>query len=93
MLARCRAGTLTCGTDWIMYAAHEARRCIHLVYFAHKKGVHWILEQPRGSTMLFYKPMQKLIEGTGARVAHLDMGCYGAKSVKPTVLEPLSVEQ
>jgi len=63
----------------------KVKRCMHLVYYAHKKGVRWILEQPRSSTMLQYKPVLNMIQRTGAKVVHLDMGTNGALSVKPTV--------
>ncbi len=50
------------------------------------KGVYWILEQPANSVLWQYPAMRDCLDRQGAQSCALEMGAYGAQSVKPTTL-------
>lgn len=58
---------------------------LHLCEYAHKRGVHWVIEQPKSSLMFNFSPVAKLIKKHNATFVYTEMGCFGAKSVKPTL--------
>ena len=61
-------------------------RLCHILWLLSKRGVYWTIEQPDSSLMLQHSRLKNLIQRTGAKQIHFDMGHYGARSVKKTIL-------
>ncbi len=68
--------------------AHDAlvERLVLLLEILTLRGCYWIIEQPERSVMWDYPAMQACLQRHGVLPLHLDMGAFGAQSVKPTTL-------
>lgn len=57
-----------------------------LIALLSSRGVYWIVEQPASTVLFDYPAMRDRLQHSRAMVCRLDMGAFGAESVKPTVL-------
>ena len=51
------------------------------------RGVYYIIEQPRSSIMFEYPPFAKFLQKHPARTCHTEMGAFGMKAEKDTILK------
>ena len=61
-----------------------AERLALLIQLLTQRGVHWIVEQPASTALFDYPAVRDRLQG--AQVCRLDMGAFGADSVKATLL-------
>eukprot|EP00435_Cladocopium_sp_Y103_P073051 s121_g42.t1 len=61
------------------------RRLLYILYFAHKRGCKFLIEQPVSSVLWYFRPMRQFLQFTGARRVSFPMGSYGSPTIKMTV--------
>lgn len=61
-------------------------RLLYLIYYAHQRGVYFVIEQPMTSVLFVWKPVQMLLEWCRARRVAFPMGAFGSPTMKMTAL-------
>ncbi|CAJ1459458.1 unnamed protein product [Effrenium voratum] len=61
-------------------------RLLYIIFYATKRGVYWLVEQPISSVLWVYEPVRRILNWARARRISFPMGAYGARTLKMSVL-------
>ena len=61
-------------------------RCALLIWIARTRGLHWVLEQPSSSIMLYHPRLQELARSLRVLKVRVCLGAFNSKSLKPVYL-------